>query len=120
MTGMIDWLFSFLARAFAIPELHAVVAGMAAGLAVAYVLTVALPASTPFKVAVQYARVVVFLTVMVVALSLKLSTYTAAWAFTVALLAPLFHEWLFAIVYHRWPWLRPKALRPEHCPRPEE
>lgn len=120
MTGMLDWLFAFIARAFAVPELHAVLAALAAGMALAYVLTLPLPAATTLKAAKQYGRVLIFCTVMLVALTLHPTPRTAAWAFTVALLAPLFHEWLFAIVYHRWPWLQPKALRPEACEiRPE-
>ncbi len=110
MSEFFDWLFGFLARAFAVPELHAILAGLFAGIAVAYALTLPLPAMTPVKTAVRYARVIVFVTVLGVSLALSLTPRTAAWAFTVAILAPLLHEWLLAIIYHRWPWLKPKAL----------
>lgn len=110
MMGFLDWLFAFIGKAFAIPELHAVIAGLVVGMALAYALTLPLPAMTPVKTAVRYGRVLIFFVVMGVSLALKPTPRTAAWAFSVAILAPLFHEWLFAIVYHRWPWLKPKAL----------
>lgn len=111
MTEIFDWLFTFLGRAFAVPELHAVVAGLFAGIAVAYTLTLPLPAMMPIKKAKNYGRLFVFVTVMVVSLTLDFKPRTAAWAFTVAIMAPLLHEWLFAMVYHKFPWLKPKALQ---------
>lgn len=108
---IIDWIFTFLGKAFAVPELHAVLAGLFAGIAVAYALTLPLPAMMPIKTAKNYARLFVFVTVMTVSLLLDFKPRTAAWAFTVAIMAPLLHEWLFALVYHRWPYLKPKALQ---------
>lgn len=110
MTGIFDWIFTFIGRAFAVPELHAILAAMFAGMALAYLLTLPLPAMTPVKTAVRYGRVLIFFVVMGVALTFEPTPRTAAWAFSIAILTPLFHEWLFAIVYHRWPWLKPKAL----------
>lgn len=116
MTGLFDWLFAFLSKAFAIPELHAILASVGVGMAMAYVLTLPMPADTAIKTAVQYGRVIIFVTVMGVALAMVPTPHMAAWAFTVAVFTPLFYEWLATIIYHRWPWLRPKVLRPPDDP----
>ena len=105
-----DWLLTFGQKVLAIPGLHAILAAFAAGIAVTYLLSLPLPAWTPVKTAVSYARVVTFLVVMTVALYLLPTPVMFAWAFTVAIMTPLFYEWLTTILYHRYPWLKPKAL----------
>lgn len=111
MTDFFDWAFSFLRKILEVPELFAVLTGLFAGMAVSYLLTLPLPSFTPVKVAKQYARGVVFITVMIVSMTIYRTPRTAAWGFTIAIMAPLFHEWLFTILYHKWPWLKPKALQ---------
>ena len=105
-----DWILTFGQKVLAIPGLHAILAAFAAGIAVTYLLSLPLPASTAVKTAVSYARVITFLVVMTVALYLLPTPVMFAWAFTVAIMTPLFYEWLTTILYHRYPWLKPKAL----------
>lgn len=110
MMDFLDWVFAFIGRMLAVPELHAILAALSAGLAVTYVLTLPLPAWTPIRVVVQWSRVIAFGLVMGIAVYLIPTPRMAIWAFTVAIFTPLFYEWLSAIIYHRWPWLKPKAL----------
>ena len=105
-----DWILEFGQKVLAIPGLHAILAAFGAGLAVTYLLSLPLPASTAVKTAVHYARVLTFFTVMTVAMVLLPTPVMFAWAFTVAIMTPLFYEWLTTILYHQWPWLKPKAL----------
>lgn len=106
----LDWLFAFIGRMLAVPELHAMLMALGAGLASTYLLTLPLPAWTPIRLAITYGRGLTFLIVMGVAVSLIPSPRMAVWAFTVAVFTPLAYEWLTALVYHRWPWLKPKAM----------
>ena len=105
-----DWLLTFGQKVLAIPGLHAILAAFGVGLAVTYVFSQSLPAWTAVKTAVAYSRVITFFAVMATALILLPTPVMAAWAFTVAIMTPLFYEWLTTILYHRYPWLKPKAL----------
>lgn len=105
-----DWILEFGTKVLAIPGLHAILAAFGVGIAVTYLLSLPLPASTAVKTVVSYARVVTFVVVMTVALYLLPTPVMFAWAFTVAIMTPLFYEWLTTILYHQWPWLKPKAL----------
>lgn len=110
MTGVADWLFGFLARVLAVPELHAIAVASFAGIAITYLLQLPLPARTSVKVAVQWARVWIFLVVVGVAFYQVRSFVMFAWAASVGVLMPLLYEWAGAILFHRWPWLKPKSL----------
>lgn len=112
--GFAHGFLSFMQRVFSIPELHAVLTSVAVGLALTYLLTLPLPAWTPVKAVVQYGRFLTFWIVFGLAVWLVPTPRMAAWAFTVAIFTPLFSEWLAAIIYHRWPWLKPKALLLPH------
>ncbi len=105
-----DWLLTFGQKVLAIPGLHAILAAFGVGLAVTHVFTLSLPAWVAIKTVVAWSRVVVFVAVMVTALTLLPTPVMFAWAFTVAIMTPLFYEWLTTILYHRYPWLKPKAL----------
>ena len=105
-----DWILEFGTKVLAIPGLHAILAAFGAGIASTYLLSLQLPAWTPVKYAVNYARVLTFFIVMGVALALLPTPVMFAWSFTVAIMTPLFYEWLTTILYHRYPWLKPKAL----------
>lgn len=102
--------FDFLTKMMAVPELHAIVLAVAVGMAISYALAQTLPAWTPIKVAVQYQRVIVFFAVVIVALANVFTPRMGAWAATVGVFTPLFYEWLGAIIFHRWPWLKPRAM----------
>lgn len=107
-----DWegIFNFLGKVMAVPELHALITAFAVGLAITYAATVYLPAKTPVKWAVYAARLVIFCAVMGVSFWLKPTPRMVAYAFPVAILTPLFYEWLTNLLYHWLPWLKPKAL----------
>jgi len=105
-----DWILEFGQKVLAIPGLHAILAAFGVGLAVTHVFTLSLPAWVAIKTVVAWSRVVVFVAVMVTALALLPTPVMFAWAFTVAIMTPLFYEWLTTILYHRYPWLKPKAL----------
>lgn len=107
---MMDWIFEFGQKVLAIPGLHAILAAFAVGMAITYGFSQSLPAWTAVKTAVHYSRLITFFAVMATALALLPTPFMAAWAFTVAIMTPLFYEWLTTILYHRWPWLKPKAL----------
>lgn len=111
MTGFFDWLFAFIARVLAVPELHAITVASFAGIAITYLLQLPLPMRTPVKVAVQWARVWIFLVVLGVAFYQVRTFVMFAWAASFGLLMPLFYEWIGAIIFHRYPWLKPRALK---------
>jgi hypothetical protein len=108
--NFLDWLFAFIGRMLAVPELHALIMALGAGLASCYLLTLPLPAWTPVRVAAFYGRLVTFAVVFGVAVYLIPSPRMAVWAFTVAVFTPLAYEAAAAAIFHRWPWLKPKAL----------
>jgi len=105
-----DWLLTFGQKVLAIPGLHAILAAFGVGLAVTHVFTLSLPAWVAIKTVVAWSRLIIFLAVMTTALTLLPTPVMFAWAFTVAIMTPLFYEWLTTILYHRYPWLKPKAL----------
>lgn len=105
-----DWILTFGQKVLAIPGLHAILAAFACGIASTYLLSLPLPAWTPIKYAVNYARVMTFFIVMGVALAILPTPVMFAWSFTVAIMTPLFYEWLTTVLYHQYPWLKPKAL----------
>lgn len=105
-----DWLLTFGQKVLAIPGLHAILAAWGAGMAVTYALSLPWPASTASKTVIAYSRLITFVTVMTVALYLLPTPVMFAWAFTVAIMTPLFYEWVMTILYHKFPWLKPKAL----------
>lgn len=111
MKDIAEWIADFAGRALAQPELAAVLAGVLAGIAMTYTVQRLLPWSMAVSRAELIGRVVTFATVLGIALLVHFTPRTFAWAFTVALLAPLLHEFVFGILYHRWPWLKPLALR---------
>lgn len=110
MKDIAEWIFAFLGRALAQPELAAVFAGVCAGIAMTYTVQRLLPWHMAVSRAELIGRVVTFATVLGIALLVHFTPRTFAWAFTVALLAPLLHEFAFAILYRKWPFLKPKAL----------
>jgi hypothetical protein len=112
MTNFFDWLLTFAQKVFAVPELHAILVACVAGMALTYVLSLKWPAWTPVKAAVQYGRVLIFFVVVLVAVLQIRTPLMFTWAASIGLLLPLFYEWLGRIIYHRWPWLQPKALKP--------
>ncbi len=105
-----DWLLEFGQKVLAIPGLHAILAAFGVGLAVTHLFTLSLPASMAIDTAKAWSRVIVFFAVMGTALFLLFTPVMFAWSFTVAVLTPQFYTWLAEIIYHRWPWLKPKAL----------
>lgn len=110
MTGIVDWLFAFLAKMLAVPELSALLPAIGVGLALAYLATVQFPASWPVKGVQKIAGVIIVFVVVGVATALLPTPRMALWAFTVAVFIPKTYEWLTAIIYHRFPWLKPKSL----------
>lgn len=106
----LEKLFNLAVKAFALPSFHAIVTSLFAGFAVTYLLTLPLPAWTPVKWVVQWARLVTFLTVFSVAVILLPTPTMVAWAGSMAIFTPLFYEWAMQILYHRYPWMKPKAL----------
>jgi hypothetical protein len=112
MTDFFDWALAFALKVFAVPELHAIAVACVAGMALAYLLSLKLPAWTPVKTAVQSGRVLIFFVVVIVAVLQIHTALMFTWAASIGVLLPLFYEWLGRIIYHRWPWLQPKALKP--------
>lgn len=106
----LEKLFNLAVKAFALPGLHAVLTALAVGFAVTYTLTRPLPAWTPVKFAVQWSRVIIFFTTFATAVYLLPTPTVVAWGFMTAIMVPLVYEWVMAFFYHRYPWLKPKAL----------
>lgn len=102
--------FDFLVKMMSVPELHAILLAVCVGMALSYVFAQALPTWTPIKFAVQYQRTIVFFVVLFVALANVTTPRMGAWAFTVAIFTPLFYEWIGTIIYHRFPWLKPRSM----------
>ena len=113
MTDIINSVFDFIVKLLSIPQLHAIIVASVLGMAVTYLLSLKLPAITPIKLAVRFSRVLIFFTVVGTAYALIPTFIMLAWATSLGITLPLFYEWLTAIIYHRWPWLQPKALRPD-------
>ncbi|MCX7041091.1 MAG: hypothetical protein NT117_00060, partial [Gammaproteobacteria bacterium] len=70
MTEILDGMLTFMLRVFAVPQLHAMLTAVGVGLALTYLLQLPLPAWTPVKVAVQYARLLIFFVVLGIAVVL--------------------------------------------------
>jgi hypothetical protein len=107
----IEWTFQFLGRALEQPELAAIVAGMLAGMAMTYFVQRLLPWQMAVSRAELIGRIVTALTTLGIALIVHFTARTFAFALTPALLAPLLYESAGAVLYHRWPWLKPHVLR---------
>lgn len=105
-----DWILTFGQKVLAIPGLHAILAALGVGFAVTHIFTLSLPAWVAIKTAQSWSRVIVFFSVLGTALMLLPTPVMFAWASTVAVFTPQFYTWLTEIIYHRWPWLKPKAL----------
>jgi hypothetical protein len=103
-------IYAFLAKALQVPELHAVLAGLAAGIAATYFVQHLLPWDMRVKRAEVIGRASVFVVVMLTALIVYPTPRTLAWALSVAFMAPLFHDWAMSLVYRQWPALKPKSL----------
>lgn len=113
LSGFVAFLsaaFDFLGKVLLVPELHAMLLSVCVGMALSYLFAQTLPAWTAVKTAVRFQRVIVFFAVMGTALSSVYTPRMAAWAFTVAIFTPLFYEWLGTIIFHKWPWLRPRSM----------
>ena len=108
---MIETVWSKVVLAFQVPELHAIVVGIVTGFAVTYVASRFYPAWWPVRRAEIINRIVVFFVVFGMAVAMYPTPRTIAWAFGQALMTPLYYEWLFKILYHVWPWLKPEALK---------
>lgn len=106
----LEKLFNLAVKAFALPGLHAILTALGVGFAVTYLLTLPLPAWTPIKFVVQYGRVLIFMVVFGTAVYLLPTPTMVAWGFTFAACIPLLYEWVMTSLYHRYPWLKPKAL----------
>jgi hypothetical protein len=105
-----DWLLTFGQKVLAIPGLHAILAAFGVGLAVTHLFTLSLPAHIAIKTAKAWSRLIIFCAVMGTALALLPTPVMFAWAFTVAIMTPLFYEWLTEALYHWKPYLKPKVL----------
>lgn len=105
-----DWILEFGQKVFAIPGLRAILAALGVGFAVTHIFTLALPVHIAIKTAQAWSRVIVFFAVLGTALALLPTPVMFAWAGTVAVFTPQFYTWVTEIVYHRWPWLKPKVL----------
>ena len=105
-----DWALTFGQKVFAIPGLHAILAAYGVGFAITHLFTLSLPAWTPVKTAVTYSRLIIFFAVMGTALFILPTPVMFAWSFTVAALTPKSYEGFMEWLYHRWPYLKPKAL----------
>jgi hypothetical protein len=108
--SLLDWLLEFGGKVLAVPELHALLMAFAVGCALTYLFTQSLPAVTLVKTAVRWKRVIIFFVVFGIAVALRTTPVMVGWAFTVAILTPKVYEWGETIIYHRWPWLKPRAL----------
>ena len=110
MTDIADWALAFLMRVLAVPELSALLPAIGVGLAIAYLASLKFPEWLPIKTAQNYANVIIFFVVIIIATALLPTPRMALWSFTVAIFIPKTYEWLTEIIFHRWPWLKPKAL----------
>ena len=108
--GIFDWLLNFALKVFAVPGLHAILTAVAVGFALTYLMSRSLPANMAVCTAIRYQRLIVFITVFSISFSMVPSPVMGAWAFTVAIFTPQFYDWVTEIIFHRWPWLKPKAL----------
>lgn len=126
MTEFFDWLLAFAGKVMAVPELHAIIVAIAVGMAIAYLFTLQLPHHWAIDRVKRWSSAVVMLAVFLVATglgphagALQLGWIRvplpapgmAAWAFVQAVFTPLYFTALGNFIYHRWPWLQPKALK---------
>jgi len=105
-----DWIQEFGQKVLAIPGLHAILASLGVGFAVTHIFTLSLPASMAIDTAKAWSRVIVFFAVLGTAMILLPTPVMFAWASTVAVFTPQFYTWATEVIYHTWPWLKPKAL----------
>lgn len=110
MTSIFDWLFSFAAKVLAVPELHAILVAFAIGCALTYATAHMMPARWRSSTAVILSRVLIVAAVMMVATMQVPTPVMAGWAFTVGVLTPPVYEMSLAALWHRWPWIKPKAM----------
>lgn len=109
--GFFDWALQFLLKIWAVPGLHAILSGVSVGFAISYVGSILLPAEMEVKRAITWTRAFVFFSVFFISFLQVPTPVMAAWSFSVAIFTPQFYEWAVQIIYHKWPWLKPKALR---------
>lgn len=110
MTGLFDWFLTFAGKVLAVPELHAIIVAFAVGCALTYATAHLMPMRWRSSTVVLLSRILIVAAVMLVASMQVQTPVMAAWSFTVGVLTPPVYEMTLASLWHRWPWLKPRAL----------
>ena len=100
-----------LADALQHPAFHAAFLALLIGIALTEALAHMLPSRMRKRTAEKLIRAVVAFTVMWFGYQLHRTTIGAGWSLFAGLAAPSIHHHAQAWAYHRWPSLRPEALK---------
>lgn len=92
------------------PQLHAVLAGLIAGVSAAYTVSNLMPPDMDTSQAKRITALVSGGMTLIVALLIRTTVLTLAWALTMAMVAPAVHGALVRLVIRRWPWAAPEAV----------
>lgn len=110
MEGALKAALELIAAISAMPQLHAVLAGFFAGVAAAYAVSNFMPPHTDTAMAKRITALVSGGLTLIVALLIRTTVLTLAWALTMAMVAPAAHGALVRVVIRRWPWAAPEAV----------
>jgi hypothetical protein len=92
------------------PQLHAVLAGLFAGVAGSYAVSNFMPPNTNTAQAKRITALVSGGVTLIVALLISTTVLTLAWALTMAMVAPAVHGALVRLLIRRWPWAAPASV----------
>jgi|GEM_PF-6135939 len=110
MEDVLKVALELIAAVSAMPQLHAVLAGLLAGVAAAYAVSNFMPPDMNTAQARRITALVSGGMTLIVALLIRTTVLTLAWALTMAMMAPAVYGALVRWLIKRWPWAAPASV----------
>lgn len=110
MEDILKVALELIAAVSAMPQLHAVLAGLLAGVAAAYAVSNFMPPDMNTSQARRITALVSGGMTLIVALLIRTTILTLAWALTMAMVAPAVYGALVRLLIKRWPWAAPASV----------
>ncbi len=109
-SGIFSTIVEVVTTVSGMPQLHAVLAGLACGVAAAYAVSNFMPPTMETAKAKRITALVSGGLTLIVALLIKTTVLTVAWGLTMAMVAPAVHGSMIRLIMRRWPWAAPESV----------
>lgn len=110
MEGIFKIAMEIITAISAMPQLHAVLAGLACGVASAYAVSNFMPPKMDTAKAKRITALVSGGMTLIVSLLITTTVLTVAWGLTMAMVAPAVHGSMIRLIMRRWPWAAPESV----------